>query len=259
MSGFRNFGTMLAQGFGTPGAFDAGVEEEMRARSAMDRARMVRDQAEQRERIEETMRESGIDPSQAAIMANAMRGGFANLPQAFSARDSMQGYDFRDRIADPGTDIEMVNRLRAAQGQTPFNPMQATGGQGQFFNVMEPEAGIQLSDLGQAIVADVDTRRQGRVTRDTATADAAAALAERRRTPSETGEPDLVQQAETIQAGDPSSIDDLALMGLEEALAEIDRLAREAIDSGRNPQLVAQRVAELRRQLYGRQSMEGAQ
>lgn len=251
MSGFRNFGTMLAQGFGgphgQPGAFDRGVEEEMRARSAMDRARMVRDQAEQREQIEEVMRENGIDPSQAAIMGSAMRGGFANLPQAFSARDSMQGYDFREQIVDPQTDVEGINRRRAALGQSAFNPMQATGGQGQFFDVMNPEAGIQLSDLGQAVISDVQARERGRATRDTATADAATALAERRRerAPAQSRE-ELAEQARTVD--DLFSIYDT----FDEAMGEVRRQMEEAITANpANEQQIRARagtaLADLRR------------
>lgn len=84
-----------------------------------------------------------MNPSNQTL-ADLVVGGFgSDYSAANTGAVKGQERDFRSRIADPKTDATGQQRLRAAVGDAPFNPIDAVGTRGAFTDARAPDKGVQ--------------------------------------------------------------------------------------------------------------------
>lgn len=115
---------------------------------ALSDARMARQMELARERFEA----GGMtDPAQADLGSIILGGLGSDFSSAMQGRLRGQEFGFREQIADPGT--QMPERQYAAQAVAgrPVNFLDQMG-QGHFTDIRDPDAGVQATDLGDALI-----------------------------------------------------------------------------------------------------------
>lgn len=113
----------------------------LRARGRQLENTALETKAANRGRIEEEAAKAGVDnPSLFAALAL----GEVNPQQFMGGVQTQQNIGFRSQIADPTTDYDTVQRLRAASGDAPFNPIDAVGTMGAFSDARNPDAAVQV-------------------------------------------------------------------------------------------------------------------
>lgn len=160
MAGFRDIGAVLSGGIDREGAYQQGRYRSAQTEEALSNARKSQAAAIREERINRLADQLISTPPDFASPSNQNLADImvAGLGSDFSAANqgALAGQKRRlnDVIANPETDYETVQRLRAAVGETPFNPINPAGTHGAFVDARHPELGVQAPIGDQLIPVD---------------------------------------------------------------------------------------------------------
>lgn len=146
MEGWASLGNVLAGGIDRQGAHAEGMALGAKTQNALAQARVrrveesvKRDEYEQKQTLAENLFKSGLvdDYRTAEGMAGINRAGAGNIQQIMAAQQTGQTTGFRNEMADPGTPFDRVQRLRAAAGDSAFDPTKVQGGLA--FDLLAPD------------------------------------------------------------------------------------------------------------------------
>jgi hypothetical protein len=188
--GFGLLGEVLGGGIDRQGAFLEGQLLGNKSAEAMAKARIRRDEAEQRLKLKAALQQIGIAQEQAGGLETILRGGFGNISQGTDALGDIFDQGQRAAIGDPAQTPEIgdINRRLASLASGPVDPVQSAGA-GLFADIFGPQAGeVQVAPTGEALI---DQREQ------------AARLSEARRL-----NPEQFRSSTTFNLGGTPGIDD---------------------------------------------------
>lgn len=157
--GFGLLGEVLGGGINREEAFLEGQLLGNKTAEAMAKARIRRDEAEQRLQLKQALRDLGIDERQAAGLETVLRGGFGNIRQGTQALGDIFEQQQRAAVVDPEVTPEVgdINRRLAGLASSPVDPVQSAGA-GLFAELFGPQAGeVQVAPTGEA---DIEADRQ---------------------------------------------------------------------------------------------------
>lgn len=171
---FDHLAAAFGEGPDRQGAFEEGRLKRAQTERALAAAAEARDAAIARSRLRGADFANPSNDTLFDLMVGGLGSDFASTMQG---RLRGQEYGFRETIADPETDMAARQYAAQAVAGRPVNYLDPMG-QGGYADIRAPEAGVQMSPLGDALI------------------DATQALAEQRRRT--TGEP-------VVQVVDPDT------------------------------------------------------
>lgn len=160
--GFSTLGEVLGGGIDREGAFLEGALLGGKTQDALAKARIRRDEAEQRLQAEEAFRKLGLAGPQAGGAATIARGGFGNVNQITQALGNIFEQSQRANIADPAMTPELgdINRALASLSTSPQAGVESVGA-GLFTDIFGPQAGeLQVAPTGEASIEATNQRAQ---------------------------------------------------------------------------------------------------
>jgi hypothetical protein len=155
-NGFEQLGTVLAGGIDREGAFQQGRYRSAQTEQALAQAAKSQADAKHAERLNNLADILLSAPPDSRNLSDQNKidlaiGGYGGqYSSAGEAALKGQELTLRERMANPGTTAEELQRLRAATGSTPFNTLDAVGPRGAFSDASHPELGIQ-KPLGETM------------------------------------------------------------------------------------------------------------
>jgi hypothetical protein len=157
--GWAALGNVLGGGIDREGAYQSGLKEGAQAQSALAQARVRQmdarrkvDEEEARKGLAEAFAGMGMPATEAEAAATIARAGMGNFQQLQTGRQTGQNMGFQREMVDPNTDMEGLQRRRAAMGHSAFNPVSVQGGLAFDLMSADPYGSRQVTPGEQASI-----------------------------------------------------------------------------------------------------------
>lgn len=155
-AGWASLGNVLGGGIDREGAYLEGRFRSAQTEGALAQARRNQAEAIASERSIAAREKIELDPMSATPEDWALAGLGSDYSGAQTGALTKQNRTYKGQIVDPGTDYSQIQRLRAAVGDSPFNPLDAVGTKGAFIDSRNPDLGVQ-KPIGEELFPSDDT------------------------------------------------------------------------------------------------------
>jgi len=155
-AGWAALGNVLGGGIDREGAYLEGRYRSAQTEGALAQARRNQADAIASERAIAARDKIELDPASATPEDWALAGLGSDYSGAQTGALTAQNRRYKGQIVDPGTDYATIQRLRAAVGDSPFNPLDAVGTKGAFIDSRNPDLGVQ-KPIGEELFPGDDT------------------------------------------------------------------------------------------------------
>lgn len=148
-TGWAALGNILGGGIDREGAYLEGRYRSAQTEGALSSARKAQADAIKQERTNAAIDKVESDPTNASLEDWALAGLGADFSAAQTGGTTRQSRGYKAQMVDPATDYGTLQRLRAAVGDSPFNPIDAVGTAGAFIDARNPDKAVQPSLGGE--------------------------------------------------------------------------------------------------------------
>lgn len=142
-TGWGALGNILGGGIDREGAYLEGRYRSAQTEGALAGARKAQADALKQERTNAAIDKVESDPANASLEDWALAGLGADFSAAQTGGTTRQTRGYKAQMVDPATDYATLQRLRAAVGDAPFNPVYAVGTHGAYIDARNPDKAVQ--------------------------------------------------------------------------------------------------------------------
>lgn len=143
MAGWASLGNVLGGGIDREGAYLEGRYRSAQTEGALATARRNQVEAIAQERAIAARDKIELNPASATPEDWALAGLGTDYSGAQTGALTAQNRGYKERMVNPQTDYATLQRLRAAVGDSPFNPIDAVGTKGAFIDTRNPDLAVQ--------------------------------------------------------------------------------------------------------------------